>query len=240
MNARATIAAAMAGMAVLAPAAFAGSSATGDAAAISFYQSVVQAETGPAGLKYVETGLVWMQSYTGRSSSFQWRWGVKRPPGYLAAREQVTVGLHGGIVTWVRDDMRASSRRPGSAGQPFEVVVNKRGIFGRWLLPGKQFRCYLRVRPNDHPFPAPGQSLFTAVGDFGPLVRNGDTVTVTSRWPYGSGRTATETDTVSATSQLVQSTRLRIGGSRTQPPISVTDLFSYLDPAPTAPRIKLC
>jgi hypothetical protein len=240
LKVRATIAALVAGAAVFAPAAVANSNATGDANAISFYGSVVQAEAGPAALQYVETGLVWMQSFTGKSSSFQWRWGVKRPSGYVAAREQVTVGLHAGIVSWVRDDLRASSRRPGAAGQPFEVVVNKRGIFGRWLLPGKQFRCYLRLQPNDHPFPSPGQPLFSAVGVFSPLVRTGDTVLVISRWPYGGGRAATETDTVSAASLLVQTSRLRISGSRTQPPISVNDSFSYLDPAPAAPRINLC
>jgi hypothetical protein len=241
LKARATIAALVAGAAVLAPAAVAGSTATGDANAISFYGSVLQAETGPSALQYVETGLVWMQSFTGkRSSSFQWRWGVKRPSGYVAAREQVTVGLHAGIVSWVRDDLRASSRRPGAAGQPFEVVVSKRGIFGRWLLPGKQFRCYVAVRPNDHPFPSPGQALFSAVGVFSPLVTHGDTVLVTSRWPYGLGRTATETDSVSASNQLIQASRLRISGSRTQPPITVNESFSYLDQAPPAPRIRLC
>jgi hypothetical protein len=65
-------------------------------------------------------------------------------------------------------------------------------------------------------------------------------VLVISRWPYGGGRAATETDTVSAASLLVQTSRLRISGSRTQPPISVNDSFSYLDPAPAAPRINLC
>lgn len=239
MKARSSIAALVVA-AVLAPVAVAGSNATGDANAISFYRSVLQAEAGPSALQYVETGLVSMQSFTGRTSSFQWRWGVKRPKGYVAAREQVTIGLHAGTVSWVRDDLRAASKRAGAAGQPFEVVVNQRGIFGRWLRPGKRFRCYLRVRPNDHPFPGPGQPLFTAVGVFSPLVHSGDTVLVTSRWPYGGGRTTTETDTVAASSQLIQSSRLRISGSRSQPPLTVTDSFSYLDQAPATPRIKLC
>jgi hypothetical protein len=240
LKARATIAALVAGAAVLAPAAVAGTSATGDVNAIAFYGSVLQAENGPAALRYVETGLVWMQSFTGRTSSFQWRWGVKRPSGYVAAREHVTVGLHAGIVAWVRDDLKASAPSPSGAGRPFEVVVNKRGTFGRWLVAGKQFRCYLRVRPNDHPFPSPGQALFSAVGVFSPLVTHSDTVLVTSRWPYGLGRTATETDTVSASNQLIQSSRLRISASRTQPPISVSDTYSYLGHAPAAPRVKLC
>ena len=129
----------------------------------------------------------------------------------------------------------------GCATEPVEIVETKRGSYWRFAVSGPQFNCFSKLSGEGLSFPT-GSSWISVGGDYRPLVVRGTTVTSRFSYLWSSHQTASETDTVSTTTKLIRSYRVRVskGQGRNQPAFSFGATYTNLATAPKQPKITLC
>jgi hypothetical protein len=209
---------------MLAAVACAGASAdvTGNPASIAFAKQVTEAYTHVATVSFRETGLLSIQEVNGYQG-FSFDWGDV-PAGFQAVSEQGTFELKAGNLVWVTDLMTPPACTLLCEQLPVRVVADAKGTY--WEDGAVQ--CYGEV-----PGPTPwgfGASFWAVNGDYGPLIRHGDTVlqTYSYRWDSAS-QTATETDTISARTHLVTASHIVVsaGPGPNQSALDITSSYHY-------------
>lgn len=193
-------------------------SVTGNAATIAFYRKVVRATRAAPAVDY-EFGDVDSpaQAKFEPGGHVNWYWDVPPQPGYKPVPGIVWVGARGGRVQFVTATLVCGRSDIRRACFPFGLVLTPRGEIilsgGASTVPastpirerGYQ-PCYGPTvgRPQVGSYSKLGvASGYGLYGHFLPIRRSGDTVLVTSTYPYGSrGQRATEVDTISATTFL--------------------------------------
>lgn len=188
-----------------------------------------------------ETGYVSMYSVEGKVSQFSWQWGTGRvPKGWSRATEHVVAALHRGRVLWWRDDLvPPPCTAPGICTRvPVEIVVNHAGKFYAYGN-AAHHTCFASLLGS---VPATVGGLWDVVGGrYSAPARHGSVIVLRHTFPYTKSQTATESETVSAHSDL------DLGGTLTVPAgagglPAFTVRFTNTQPAkaPPAPRVIRC
>jgi hypothetical protein len=215
--------------------AWAASGPTGNARAIAIARAEARAYTRIPAELYTETGLIGLNDQEGRTSYFAFKWGLTRlPRGWTWATEHGTVALHRGRVVWWRDELTPPPcTRVGICHQiPVEILAERSGAY--WAFgDASRHTCFGRLRGTD-PIVV-GALLDRAVGQYRAPVLRAGTIRLTYTYPFGTGRSIRETDTLSARTHLGRSGRMVITGGHT-----IRFSQSYPAKAPAKPRVNLC
>jgi hypothetical protein len=236
----------IAGTAALIGAATAGASpngATGNAQAIAFARSMQSAYDHVAGIDYTQQGYATLRSAIGKHSFFNVTWGSGTvPTGWVSATERAVVALHNGAVVWAQDELTPPrcTAATACATQPVEIVEVKAGSFWRFAVSGAQFHCFNKLPSEGLSFPI-GSPWISVGGDYTPLVQHGTTVTSRFSYLWSTNQTATETDTVSASTKLISAYRVTVSkGKAKQPGFTFAASYTNLTSAPAQPKLTLC
>jgi len=190
---------------------------TGDAATIAFYRAAQGAYRNVPAVIENRTGYL---SYTSEGSVPRWQYGLRPTAGFTAASESLLVLLSGGVITKYVDTARA----PGHA--PLSIIEDSSGVWS--MAAGK---CYF-ANPRASGVGGWAGQLIGVVGNFAPMRRSGDVVTITSTYPWGKSGTATEIDRISATTKQFISSEIKV---MTAAPFTFTITFrEVLKPATVA------
>ena len=176
--------------------------ATGNAAAIAFYRKVVAATDAQSSLYFTYSAaqtLVRVKNLGGGRLS----WLMADPPkaGYNPAMGAVWAGAIHGRTTFIAETVLPTSVADGYVS--FELVLTPRGEV-MLSPPSSSQACLGRTtgKPYVGLYTRTGDPIgYSLTGRFSPLRRVGDTVYVTSTYPWGA-QTAIEVDTISATTYL--------------------------------------
>ena len=176
--------------------------ATGNAAAIAFYRKVVAATDAQSSIHYTYSAaqtLVRVKNLGGGRLN----WLMADPPkaGYNPAMGSVWAGAIHGRTTFVAQTVLPTSAADGYIS--FELVLTPRGEV-MLSPPSSSQACLGRTtgKPYVGLYTRTGEPIGAGLlGRFSPLRRVGDTVYVTSTYPWGA-QTAIEVDTISATTYL--------------------------------------
>jgi hypothetical protein len=219
----------------------------GNAQAIAFYRSSAIAMSKEANIEMVESGYLSMDSSVGKKSTFSWSWGGGLvQPGWVAAEMNLTLGQTGGRLAWVSGYLSSDVPRPRCAtavcpgsgnGYPFQVVMDKAGVYGRFLPPVSD--CFTELHGN-----APwilGSPWVGVSGTFAAMTRQGGVEQVTSTYGWNSHQNATEVDTISVSTRLWVSSVVKVtaGVGPKQPAFTISQSgFRYA--AVQSPEIVSC
>jgi hypothetical protein len=232
-------------IAVLVAGAGSADAAGGDPGGISLARAVRIALARVPAEAYEQTGFVYVVSQQVPAPVFRWRWGGGPMAGMVPAREQATVGLKNGRVTWWRDDLTplpcveaALCGELGSAQVPVELVVEPSGAFYAY---GNRAHhgCYGRLGGST-PL-RPGDRTWTLFGEFEAPSAHGTTRLLKSSFPWGlTGGLASEMASVSMRTHLPVREQTQIvpsGGGGAAFAFSAS--FGYPERV-VAPRVTLC
>ncbi len=225
------------------PASAASGDSSGTAHAIAFARSVQSAYSRVPGVTFTRQGYAGLQSSIGRVSMFNATWGRGfLPSGWVDATEHAVVALHDGDVVWASETLsppRCSDL--GCSTVPVEIVETSAGSFFRFDVHGTRFACYDKLSSQGLAF-AVGSSFLAIDGDYAPLVRSGDTVVSRFTYPWVGNRTATETDTISASTRLIGSYKVAVtkGSGTDHRAFSFTAQLTTLTREPDEPKLDMC
>lgn len=219
--------------------------AGGDPGGISLARAVRIALARVPAEAYEQTGFAYVVSQQLPTPVFRWRWGGGPVAGMVPAREQATVGLKDGLVTWWRDDLTplpcaetALCGEIDSPQVPVELVVDSSGAFYAY---GNRAHhgCYGRLGGST-PL-RPGDRTWTLFGEFDAPTAHGTTRLLKSSFPWGlTGGLASEMASVSMRTHLPIREQTQIvpqaGGGA---PFAFSARFGYPARA-AAPRVALC
>lgn len=215
--------------------AFAAFGLTGNPQAIAIARAAVRAYARLRVETYTETGFIEMNDLEGKSSYFNFDWGqTTLARGWVRATEHGIVALSNGHVVWWRDDLAPPPCTGiGACHQiPVELLSERRGAFYAFGNAARH-TCFGRLR-GKQPVDV-GEQWNPQNGHFSAPMFGPGTVKLTYTYPYGKGRTARETDTLSTRTYLLESGRVAIDGR-------ITTRFSSGHPsnAPKLPKVNLC
>ncbi len=156
----------------------------------------------------MQSGFAYMLAARTHSPGFRWAWGSGPVAGMVPAREEGSIGLHRGRVTWWRDDLTplpcaetalCGSVATGSQART-ELVVERSGTFYAY---GDRFRhtCFGRLGGST-PFKV-GSQIWSVLGEFQPPVPHGALQLLKSSYPWGlTGGSAVEAASLSLKTHL--------------------------------------
>jgi hypothetical protein len=221
-------------------------SVSGDPQGIALANAVGVAFAHIPAESYVQSGFAYMFSARSHEPAFRWAWGSGPVAGMVPAREQATVGLHGGRVVWWRDDLTplpcaepllCGSVVTGTQART-ELVVERSGTFYAY---GDSFRhtCFGRLGGST-PLRI-GDPIWSVTGEFQPPAPHGKLQLLKSIYPWFlTGGSASEAASLSLKSHLPVRAQTAISQSAAGAPgFSFTSGFSYPKHA-HAPRVELC
>ncbi|MGH2856441.1 MAG: hypothetical protein ACRDMJ_03040 [Solirubrobacteraceae bacterium] len=240
---RRTAVVAAVGVTALGMAAAAGAAIGGNPNGVKLARQVNAAYAKVSAVTVSESGFVTMRASQGRVSSFNWAWGTGGVPhGWVSAREREVAALAHGRLVWWRDDLTPPPCGSGICSQvPVEVVVDRAGAFFAFGS-AAHHGCYGHLHGST---PVTFGSSWTLgepwgaeQGTLAAPVTGGRSPALTSTYPWGRQR-ATETDVMTAATDLVRSATLRIVGAG-RPALNARARYGYPAKAPAAPLVKLC
>jgi len=210
----------------------------GNQQAITYARSVARAYTHASGLSYTQSGFMALRSAAGTTSFFDLESGVGSvPKGWAAADESATIGLSGGRVSWVRDDLTPIHCDSGCQGVPVELLVTRKG--GYWRFDQSGSAACFNTLDGASPFTV-GAAWFSVTGGYGALGHRGRSTLARFSFPWSRGRTATETDTISSRTRLLTARRITVAGAAGAPAVTVSAAFTTLARRPAEPSVPLC
>jgi len=225
------------------------SAPTGNAKAIAFYRSVVNATRAHSGVVVTQTGYVLMTDELGRSSSFSFTFGIgSRRPGYVPAVEHITIAAVNRRISWVSDDMvpEGCTAQAGGSCLPVELLLYSGGLLWRFDSPrlpassscwSSNVRAGTEVAGYTKTGVASGYALY---GYFYPVKRVGGSDEVTSTYPWGKTQKATEVDTISLATRLPTSSVVHVSAAPGAPAFTYRWTNQWLAKAPVMPRTTMC
>jgi len=217
---------------------------SGNQHAIALARAQLRAYSKIRAVSITQTGFASMIDQEGKTSYFDWTWGHGVvPPGWAKATEHELLGLRNGRVAWWREDLTP----PPCTGAgictriPVEIVGERSGTFYAFGSAGKH-TCYGDLNgttPN-----VVGAHFDLVVGRFDAPVRRGGTIRLTYAYPWFglATQTATERDTISARTLLLESGRVKVarGPGSSRPAFTYRFTDHVPAKAPRAPSINLC
>jgi hypothetical protein len=219
--------------------------AGGDQNGISLARAVRIALARVPAESYEQTGFAYVLSEQLPAPVFRWRWGGGPAAGMMPAREQATVGLKEGRVTWWRDDLTplpcveaVLCGEVAPAQVPVELLVELSGAFYTYGS-RTSHGCYGRLGGST-PLRV-GDRTWTLWGEFDAPAEHGTTQLLKSSFPWGlTGGSASETASVSIRTHLPIREQTQIspaaGGGA---PFAFAASFGYPTRA-RAPKVTLC
>jgi hypothetical protein len=179
--------------------------ADGDPPTIAVYKQVQASYKSVPAVRVERRGFLWYSDKV-KGSLVRWVDGKKPPAGagYRPATESIIMLLTNGTVTKYVDTAKA----PGLP--PLTLIEDSTGF---WVaLNTKTGGCYHRsTRAADV---AGWHSPFVGVyGTFAPMTTQGNTIVVTSTYPWLTGELATETDQISAATKHLDSYSVKVTGN---------------------------
>jgi hypothetical protein len=155
----------------------------GDPDTLSYFEGVVNDWQHVPAARVTEFGLFYLFYAGGTSVNF--RWGVSHPPGFKAAKAQITYWLDKGKIV----------------GYLASVTAHDVPRLKILVVAGKVYtsttNCWNRSTPASAPFGTGERVLVTdANGDFLPMKDLGDHNRVTYRYVWSTGSNAVQTDTI--------------------------------------------
>jgi hypothetical protein len=219
--------------------------AGGDPNGVSLARAVRIALARVPAETYEQTGFAYIRSEQLPAPVFRWRWGGGPVAGLVPAREQATVGLKEGRVTWWRDDLTplpcaeaALCGEVTSVQVPVELLVVPAGAFYSYGS-RTSHGCYGRLAGST-PLRI-GDRTWTLFGEFDLPAAHGTTQLLKSRFPWGlTAGSASETASVSMHTHLPIREQTQIspapGGGA---PFAFAASFGYPARA-RAPKVTLC
>ncbi len=234
MRARRVVVVAVVGLLVVAATAFAAAGATGNRRAIAIARAEARAYNQVPAVRYRQTGYIEMITNDKRIL-FDFAWGeTKLHPGWSWATENGTIALRHNHVVWWRDDLTP----PRCAGpgvchrSPVEIIADDRGAF--WTFgDASRHSCFARLT-GSQPFRVGRQANRVGTAHFSAPRFGSKTITLTYSGPDGK-LTATETDTLSRRTDLLEASRTVLTGGHT---IHLSQI--NLSATPKAPAVNLC
>ncbi len=208
---------------------------TGDAHGIALARAEAHAYTHVRVEKYTESGYIEMTDQEGKVSSVAYNWGQTHlNPGWVWATEHATVVLKHGRIVWWRDDLTP----PPCSGAgichqvPVEILIERSGAYYAF---GKatSHTCFGTLTGN-RPQRA-GEVWDQVFGHYSAPVSGHGVVKLTDTFPFGKGKRARETDTLSNHTHLVISDRLVITGGHT-----IRASETYPAKVPGTPTVNRC
>lgn len=184
---------------------------------------------------YSQTGYIDMTDLEGKSSYFSFNWGQsKLPAGWVWATEHATVVLSHGRVVWWRDDLTPPPcTGVGLCHQvPVEILSEHSGAYYAFGSAASH-TCFGTLR-GSQPVRV-GTQWIQPGGHFSAPVFAPGVAKLTYTFAWGKGHTARETDTLSSSTHLLQSTRVVIPGGHT---IKASE--RHPSKAPKAPPVNRC
>lgn len=219
---------------------------SGNQQAIGIARAVQRASFKIPALTESITGSVAMNDGEGKASFFKWTWntGVV-PSGWVRPTERVALALNNGHVVWARFDLAPpSSHCPpgaiicGGPQVPVDIVIDHAGSFFAFGS-AVSHTCYSNLH-GGAPYTV-GENLNTLFGHFNAPVRRNGAVLLTYTYPWTGTQKATETDTVSPRTLLIESARIKISsGPSGHPRFNISLTNGYPTNAPPIPQIKRC
>jgi len=140
-------------------------------------------------------------SYTVSGTVFAYRYGEAPPPGFRSATESVDYLLENGRIKRFVDIAKAAGL------PPLTIIEDASGVWGR-----EAKACYTKT-PGAGNIGGLDDPFLGVFGDFQPMHRTGDTISVRSSYAWGTTGEATETDELSTTSQLMLAERVHVADS---------------------------
>lgn len=181
-----------------------GHAVSGNAAAIALARASAAIESRMGSLAEVETGYAFMRDELGKTSSMQWRYDVGRAPsGYVPVIEHLTFDFHEGRIIWLSDVMDPRCQATFCSDLPYQVLLTGGGLTGHFDVAGlpPAASCWSRLTGSVDGFSV-GEDVLGASGHFAPVVRSGAIERITSVIRAGTGRTWTETESLSTATHL--------------------------------------
>ncbi len=220
--------------------------ASGDPRGIALAQAVGRAFAKVPAETYVQSGFAYMLAARSHSPGFRWAWGSGPVAGMVPAREEGSIGLHRGRVTWWRDDLTplpcaetalCGSVATGSQART-ELVVERSGTFYAY---GDRFRhtCFGRLGGST-PFKV-GSQIWSVLGAFQAPAPHGALQLLKSSYPWGlTGGSAVEAASLSVKTHLPVREQTTVAASPSgSPGFAFTASFGFPKSA-KAPMIELC
>lgn len=192
-------------------------------------EKVMDAYAHIPGYMYTERNFFQFKTSGGKSPSLHYRFGYgSLRSGWTWANESGAMGLSNNNVVWWRDNLTPLSRNRAKA---VELVF--KGGNGYWAFGSSASHgCFRRLQNGSQ---MPFQHGFVITGDVKKPTQSGNTTTLRYSYPWaGSSSTASETDAINSSSNLVESGQVSIGGS-----YNFNFANSYRR-VPGAPQINLC
>ena len=221
-----------------------GAAPSGNQRAVALARAQQRAYSKVRAVAITQTGFASMIDQEGKTSYFDWTWGHGVvAPGWSKATEHELLGLRNGRVAWWRDDLTPPPCNAAGICTriPVEVVGERSGMFFAFGSAGKH-TCYGDLH-GTIPYPV-GTQFDSVLGRFDAPVRRGRTIRLTYTYPWFglATQTATETDTSSARTLLLESARVKVarGPGNSRPAFTYRFSDHTLAHAPRAPSINLC
>ena len=221
------------------------SAPTGNAATIAFYRLVVNATARAGAEESVQSGYSALQELPNGTTN--WENGLALKSGFVPATDHIVVAAAGRRVIWVSDELvPTSSCTAATTCVSVQTFLGRAGVFFRRLAPGAS-TCW-QVAHALVPGSSPSVGGYTKIGvpsgyglygHFEPMRRVGNTVYVTSSFPWGKA-TATEVDTISSVTHLPTAGSTRVSASSGAPSFSFHWTMKWPEIAPTEPTIRVC
>ena len=221
---------------IVSPAQAATIAPTGDGKTIAFYGVMVHKTLSYGTLIERQSGYAALQT-AGRAAN--WAYGKGVPPGYSPAMEDVVVASARGKVTWITDTM--TPRCTGANCVVVQLLLDRAGAFFKIASGPYLASCWSVARGSVAGYTRIGvPSGYGLYGHFDPMKRVGRDELVTSTYPFGVGRTATELDTISIATDLPIKGVVHVTSDSAQSAVSYTFLDTWLKPARVEPHVTLC
>jgi hypothetical protein len=165
-----------------------------------------------------------LDSALGKQSYAHWLWAPARvPAGFVRARMHGTIAVSHGRVVWTRVELvpEASATCGRLCHQIAVVVIGERsGTFFAYGTLAHHGCLELATGP----YLSSGTSLATPAGHFSAPRDRGADVLLTFRYPWLGTRTATETDTITRSTDLPRS---EVSADHADPAYAIRQSFSY-------------
>jgi hypothetical protein len=209
---------------------------TGNSKTIAFYRAMAR-KTQVYGTNLVrQTGFASLQ-VDGKYAV--WSNAEAPPAGFSPAREDIIIASTNGKVTWVTDLITA--RCSGGKCASVETLLDSSGVFSRQPSGPYSTSCWTKSQgPIAGITKTGGPSGYGVNGYFAPMKQVGGNGLVTSTYPYGNGRTATELDTISLATDLPIKGVIRVSSGRGLRAFYYSFSDSWLKSTEVQPRVTFC
>lgn len=236
---------------------------TGSAATIAFYRQMVAQTNREGGVTFVVSGYDALRDNIGKTSSVSWISGAGGlPAGYVHAIDHVTLANSAGAIAWVSDEMVPRCAPPagstsggitlGCTDITYQTLLTASGVVGHYL-PGGSYGTAGTCWGPDRGSSGGGATVdgysssnighvgsYGVFGHFFPMRRAGGSELVTSRYPFGAGRRATEVDTISIATHLPKKGVTHVTAGAGHPAFTMTWTNHWLARPPTEPVVRPC